>query len=429
MRIGFVGTGKLGLPVSLMYAAKGHDLLCYDVNQNFYSGSIPLYDNIYNEELCPENKVPLKEWLPPRETLNYKHTDLKTIAEQSDLIFVAIQTPHNKFYEGVNRLPESRVDFDYSFLKEGIRHLSDVIAAGDCDVPVIIISTVLPGTIRRELLPILSPRVKLCYNPYFIAMGTVAYDCTHPEFILLGNHDKIAKDTVIEFYKTICSCPVYATSLENAEMIKVCYNTFISTKVAMANTIMELCHHSPNTSCDEVINALSLASKRLISPAYLRGGMGDGGGCHPRDNIALSWYSQQTNMRYDWFEAIMLAREKQTDFLADLIQRHVKATKLPVVLLGEAFKPNTAITTGSPAALLSNILKERCIQHTIYDCLKDPNAKFPLSPAVFFVSCNHDAFVSLQLPTGSILIDPHRRFSHLVSKDAYIPVGIGAPVN
>ena len=56
MRIGFVGTGKLGLPVSLMYCSKGHDLLCYDVNSSFYDGTDPV-SLLYPEELCLEKKI------------------------------------------------------------------------------------------------------------------------------------------------------------------------------------------------------------------------------------------------------------------------------------------------------------------------------------------------------------------------------------
>ena len=84
-------------------------------------------------------------------------------------------------------------------------------------------------------------------------------------------------------------------------MIKVSYNTFIGTKICLANNIMELCDSLPNTNCDDVMNALCMASNRLISKSYLTGGMGDGGGCHPRDNIALSWLSAELNIKYNFF--------------------------------------------------------------------------------------------------------------------------------
>ena len=423
MRVGFVGTGKLGLQVSLVYATKGHDVICYDLNSGFYDGS-KTYSHIYSEELCPDKRIPLKDWLPERTSLKYKHGSLEDVVFNSDIIFVAIQTPHEKKYEGVSRLTTERKDFDYEFLKSGLSRLSAEVDKCGRDIPVIIISTVLPGTIRREILPVISSRVKICYNPYFIAMGTVAHDCLNPEFILLGNHDEVAKNTVENFYKTICDRPVFSTTLENAELIKVCYNTFISTKVAIANTIMEICHYSDNTDCDTVIDALSMASNRLISPAYLRGGMGDGGGCHPRDNIALSWYSKHVGMRFDWFESIMMAREKQTDFLADIIEKeHMKNNNMPITILGFAFKPNTAITTGSATLLLMDILSERNIPFTHHDPLVNKNSSPPTECGIYFIGCKHSAFNEYSLPAGSIVIDPHRAFASIISSGTYIPVG------
>ena len=423
MRVGFIGTGKLGLPVSIVYSTKGHELLCYDTNPVFYNDSINLYDNIFDEELCPENKIKLKDWLPARSTLNYCHTDLKTIVEKSDLIFLAVQTPHNKEFEGTTRLPENRIDFDYSYLINSIKSLSLEAQKVDRDIPIIIISTVLPGTIRREIVPLLSLNLKLCYNPYFIAMGSVAYDCLNPEFILLGHHDDNAKKVVETFYSTISNSHIFSTTLENAELIKVCYNTFISTKIALANTIMELCYHSPNTDCDSVIDALSLANRRLISTAYLRGGMGDGGGCHPRDNIALSWYSKEKGLKYDWFESIMIAREKQCEFLVDIIEQKYNETKLPIFIIGLSFKANTGIQTGSPAILLTNLLLERKIQFKSLDPVSNKIKCEFNEVGIYFIGCNHSIFNSYVLPVNSILIDPYRSFEKMLPSGTYIPLG------
>jgi UDPglucose 6-dehydrogenase len=426
MKIGFIGTGKLGLPVSLLYAHRGHDLYCYDVNPVFYREGVDPVDVLYDEELCPENRIRLKDWIRTQhfDSSRYRHTSVESIVANSDIIFVAVQTPHGKEYEGITRIPHERQDFDYTYLRAAMEELSAVADRLGRDITVIIISTVLPGTLRREILPTMSARISLCYNPYFIAMGTVAYDCLHPEFTLLGNHNPAAVDAVKAFYATIHSSPIHVTTLENAEMIKVCYNTFISTKIAMANTIMELCHSCPNTDCDDVVDALTMGTHRLISGAYLRGGMGDGGGCHPRDNIALSWLSNKIGMQFNWFDSIMVAREKQTDFLADLIVEEQRNSGLPVVILGTSFKPNTAIKTGSPAILLCNILTERGVAFTTYDPVSDGAAP-AFAPAVYFVGCAHAAFQSVRVPAGSVLIDPHRKYSACLEAGKYIPVGRG----
>ena len=89
------------------------------------------------------------------------------------------------------------------------------------------------------------------------------------------------------------------------------------------------------------------------------GGMGDGGGCHPRDNIAMSYLSDKLNISHNWFEHIMQQREKQTEWLVELIISNSK--NLKVNILGKSFKAESNLTLGSPAILLQNILQERNI--------------------------------------------------------------------
>ncbi len=144
----------------------------------------------------------------------------------------------------------------------------------------IIISTVLPGTIEREIMPIIkdNDKFKLCYNPFFIAMGTTVNDFINPEFVLFGVYDTWAAKTVKIFIKQFTIKPFYKTDIINAELIKVCYNTFIGMKIVFSNTIMEICHKNGG-DVDQVIGGIKLATDRIISTKYLSGGMGDGGGC------------------------------------------------------------------------------------------------------------------------------------------------------
>merc|ERR1712032_792216 len=106
--------------------------------------------------------------------------------------------------------------------------------------------------------------------------------------------------------------------------------------------------------------------------------MGDGGGCHPRDNIALSWLSREKNLSFDFYEAIMLCREKQTEFLANLCIEKQNDANLPLVILGKAFKPETNLITGSPAVLLCNLLKEKGVEAQMYDPHIDTQEAAPL---------------------------------------------------
>jgi len=352
MKIGFIGLGKLGLPCAIAMDYKGHNVIGYDINPDINSSKHPrdLLNTYEADELGNGTIQPLLD------KTNLKIVDSsEEIIKHSELIFLAVQTPHKTVFEGHLPMPDDREDFNYEWLIESVKSISYVTDKLDMKCILTIISTVLPGTLRKYIFPILSKNISLCYNPYFIAMGSVIYDFLNPEFILLGCVDKDAELKVKEFYKTITSAEVFSTRLENAEMIKVSYNTYITTKIVLANNIMEMCHYLPNTNADVVMDALKKGSRRLISTAYLNGGMGDGGGCHPRDNIAMSCLSNNLGLELNFYDFIMKKREKQTEFLANIIIQNYEKTRKSICIMGVAFKPNTNITTGSPSILLKTL--------------------------------------------------------------------------
>ena len=392
MNIGFLGLGKLGLPCALVINNRGHNVYGYDIDPQVKeildTGVIP-----YREEGTPEL---LKDH-------SIKWSSVSEVVSNSDIIFVPIQTPHDEKYEGTTRLPKERVDFDYSYLKSGIKTLSEEIDKQGEDKIVVIISTVLPGTIRNEIKPLLSKHIKLCYNPFFIAMGTTRNDFENPEFVLFGMDDQEAYEKAKELYSTIHNKPIYKCTIEEAEMIKVTYNTYITMKICLANVVMEAAHKLENVNCDNVMKGLFLGTERLISSKYLLGGMGDGGGCHPRDNIALSWLAKKLDMSYDWYENLMICREEQTEWLADLIIEHRK--DLPLTILGKCFKKETNLTVGSPSILLKNLLEERNEQVDMYDPWVD-NHEIELTKQCYFIGTNHDKFLDYDFPKGSIVLDP-----------------------
>ena len=420
-RVGLVGLGKLGVPVALAMSLRGHDVVGYDVDESkMQKVRFP------HRERGPNGEPSIE---PLLQQSGLRFGSLRDVVDHAEIIFVAVQPPHDPFYEGVTRLPEERVDFDYTFLREAIENLSRAIEDGGQEKIVVVISTVLPGTIRREILPRISSLVKLCYNPFFIAMGTTIDDFVNPEFVLFGVRDEEAARQAERFYRTLHEKPFFRTSIENAELIKVTYNTFISMKIAYANAIMEICHKTPGCDVDDVTKGLSLATERLLSPKYMSGGMGDGGGCHPRDNIALSWLARQLDLSYDWFENLMVCRERQTDWLADLIEEQHRLrgyTHRFVGIYGRAFKRGTNLTVGSPATLLANILKERGYDVHMFDPHIDGGACPFNQPAVYFVATNHAEFAAsgFAFPANSVVIDPWR-FIPAQAGVEVIPVGIG----
>ena len=422
MRVGLVGLGKLGIPVALAFAHKGHDVMGYDVD------AARMQKQVFPHREIGPNGEPSIEPLLRESTIRFGSLD--EVVAHAEMVFVAVQTPHEPEYEGVTRLPEERIDFDYTWLKAAVGSLAQAIERLGEDRILIVISTVLPGTIRREILPLINERVKLCYNPFFIAMGTTVRDFLDPEFVLFGVRDREAADKARALYATLHDRPVYETSIENAELIKVAYNTYITMKIGFANTLMEICHKIEGCDVDQVSGGLAFGTQRLLSPAYLRGGMGDGGACHPRDNIALSWLARELDLSYDWFEGIMLARERQTEWLAEFVQEHHERCGFPhrrVGIYGRAFKAGTNLTVGSPALLLRTLLEERGFEVEMYDPHIDDGLCPFDEPAVYVVATRHEEFASPEwtFPRGSVVVDPWR---YVPRRDdvEIVHVGVGA---
>ena len=424
MRIGFIGLGKLGLPCALAAEQKGHEVFGVDPS--------PLTRQVIETRKLAYIEAGAQEAL---EQSKVRLVSMPTLVRDAELIFVAVQTPHSPQHEGITPVPVTdKADFDYTYLCNAIQDLCRELVAQDVERDVVVISTVLPGTVAKYIRPIiasygLTGRLRLAYNPFFIAMGTAMADFLDPEFVLLGIDNHSTACLVRDFYATIHARQVRSMTVENAELTKVLYNTFIGTKIVIANTIMELCHKTPNTNCDVIADALTCATTRLISGKYLRGGMGDGGGCHPRDNIALSWLADKLQLSHDLFYDIMICRDDQTKWLATLIcDLH---GDLPVVLLGEAFKPGTNIVVGSPAKLLAYYLETIPLGYEQYDPYVNPKAKVPdYRPALFFVATQHEDWKTFVFPPGSIVLDPFRYLqdNRTIHASTYIPIGVNNAV-
>lgn len=438
-RIGFIGGGKLGLPVALALDSFSFDVCLTDINPDvrnyLLNRKIPYKEELANDLL----KTHTIQWC----------ANLSDVIRNSDVIFMPVQTPHDKRYEGTTRLPPERKDFDYSYLIKAVQDFETDFSSIQDPSPktLVIISTVLPGTIRREIIPIIEndQRINLVYNPFFIAMGTTIHDFLNPEFVLLGIDEPSVPYKLMEIYYKIYNQaskvidyvtgftnkegfdvgftpnPFYQVmSIESAELTKVAYNTFITSKICIVNTLMEICHKIPGANIDEVTGALKNATKRIVSPMYMNGGLGDGGGCHPRDNIAMSWLAKDLNLSYDWFENLMTSREKQAEFFADLIRGFYKKGD-SVIILGFEFKPETNLTTGSHALLVSEILKEsgiNCILTSRKQAIDNNEAyrmvekvdyvRIKDEKLIFFVGCKHSIFKDFKFPYNSIVIDPFR---------------------
>ena len=326
-KVGFIGLGKLGMPCAEAVADKGFDVTGYDI--------VPK----------SSDKITIKE-------------TIKELVEDRDIVFVATPTPHEDGYDG--RTPTSHLpvkDFNYDAVKKVLTKCNQYMTK---EQTLVLISTVLPGTIRREFAPLMT-NTKLLYNPYLIAMGTVADDMINPEMIMIGTKKGIYKTAhkaqqLESFYNTVCDNEprMEFGTWEEVESMKIFYNTFISTKIALVNMIQDVAHKLGNMNVDVVTQALAKSTKRIVSPAYMKAGMGDGGACHPRDNIALRWLAKDLDLGYDMFESIMTAREQQAETMARAILTHGNN----IWFSSDSYKPGTDLVDGSYSLLVQHYVKE-----------------------------------------------------------------------
>ena len=327
-KIGFIGLGKLGLPCAETITKKGFDVTGYDTGR-------------------VSTDITMKE-------------TIKELVADRDIVFVSVPTPHEEGYDG--REPTSNLpvkDFNYDTVKKVIAKCDEHMTR---EQTLVLISTVLPGTIRRELSPLMT-NTGLVYNPYLIAMGTVAEDMLNPEMIMIGTEwgmkgelCRQRSELLESFYNTVCdnSPRVEMGTWEEVESMKIFYNTFISNKIAMVNMIQDVSNRMGNMNVDRVTEALAKSTQRIVSPAYMKAGMGDGGACHPRDNIALRWLAQELGLGYDLFESIMTAREKQAEHMAMSILDHGKN----IYFTSDTYKPGTNLVDGSYSLLVQHYVVE-----------------------------------------------------------------------
>lgn len=369
MKVGFIGLGKLGRDAAEVLAEK-HDVTGYDpkVNVPGLSGTL--------EEACKDK----------------------------DVVLIAVQTPHDPKYGGEE--PTSHLepkDFDYSYLIQAVKDVDERV---NKDTLIAVISTVLPGTVRREVLPLIK-NGKFIYNPYLIAQGTVKWDMRNPEMIMIGTssgHKSREVSMLYDLYDPILEKSTTRYEIgtwEEIEALKVFYNTFITAKLCLVNMIQDVAMKVGNIDVDVVTNALKHSTQRIMGPSYMMAGFGDGGACHPRDNIALRHMAKRLNLGYDLFDSIMKVREQQAYNMA----RYVMQYQMPVVILGKAFKPGIDQTIGSPSMLVGWYIQNLDDSMKVYyDEAPDDGA---------FTYLIHDkGLMPETFNPGSCIIDPYRTLKH-----------------
>ena len=392
--IGFIGLGKLGLDCAEVFAEQ-YKVYGYDIYAR-KSDAVNICDTV------------------------------KMLVEKSDWIFIAVPTPHDEGYDG--SVPSSHMepkDFDHRAV---IKTLTDINNHASTPKNIVLISTVLPGTTRKNFVDILDKKHQFFYNPYLIAMGSVKWDMVNPEMIMIGTESGNYDDAkqLIDIYQPIMqNNPRYIVGTwDECEAIKIFYNTFISTKIGLVNMIQDCAMKIGNINVDVVTDALANSTMRIMGPKYMTAGMGDSGACHPRDNIALRWLAEEYDLGYDLFDTIMTAREQQAKNLAKfLIYQSKLNDDLPIVIHGKAYKPDVPYCIGSYSTLVGHYIKELGYSVCYVDPLADDSTDLVnniTTPAVILLAHNRNVTYGytgknstdksyFDFPSGSVVVDPWRK--------------------
>jgi UDPglucose 6-dehydrogenase len=373
-RVNVVGLGKLGAPLAAVAASRGFDVIGLDVNKVLVdamnAGHMPIVEPQLNE-LIAANKQRLKATMDADEAI-----------QNSDASFVIVPTPSGS--DGF---------FSNRFVLQAMETLGKALRKKTGYHVVVITSTVMPGsteTVIKDALEKASgrkigPDLGLCYNPEFIALGSVVRDMLFPDSILIGESDSKAGDMLQTIYLQMCETkpPVQRMNWISAELTKISVNTYVTTKISYANMLADICDRLPGADVDVVTKALGADTR--IGAKYLKGAMGYGGPCFPRDNVAFAALARKIGARADVAEATDRINNHQVDRLSDLVAKFAKAgTKIAII--GMSYKPQTPVVEESHSVKLAARLADAGYIVTVHDPLAQDAALVALGEKVIGAS-------------------------------------------
>ena len=365
-RFSIVGLGKLGASMAAAIASKGHQVIGVDVNHRsvdaINAGRAPVQETGLGD-LIAQNRDRLRATMSHEEAIR-----------ESELTFVIVPTPSDE-----------RGAFSLQYVAYAFREIGKALAAKNEWHTIVLTSTVLPGAMRHGLVPVLEQHAGkaagtgfgVCYSPEFIALGSVIRDFLNPDFLLIGELDTRSGEHLAACYADIMgpSTPVQRMSLENAELAKIAVNAFVTTKITFANMLAELCGAMPGGDIDVVSDAIGMDSR--IGRKYLTGGLGFGGPCFPRDNVALGFIANALGGRGD----LLVTTDRLNRSLAERILHELRSRvsrEVTVAILGLAYKPASHVIEESQALMMAKAFLERGARVLAYDPLAGDAANLEL---------------------------------------------------
>lgn len=374
MIVTIVGTGYVGLVTGACLASQGHTVRCVDVSDDrvtlIRAGQSPFYE--------PGLEDLLREGLDTGRLS--ATTDLAAAMEGSDLSLIAVGTPSKVQIAPVGALAEP----DLSYLETAARQIGRELRKLGRYHVVAVKSTVIPGTTRRVVQPILEAasgmklgEFGLCMNPEFLREGSAVEDFLNPDRIVIGQADARSGDFLDDLYRPF-DCEKPRVGIEEAELTKYASNALLSVLISFSNELAGLCEATPGADVETVMEGLYL--DRRLSPAvqgarirpeilsYLRAGIGFGGSCLPKDVNALRVYGQRSGVPTPMLDATIATNTARPARVVRIAEKALGTLAgKTVALLGIAFKAGTDDLRSSPAISILRALETRGAHVQAYD--------------------------------------------------------------
>jgi UDPglucose 6-dehydrogenase len=290
--------------------------------------------------------------------------DYDKAIRNSDVTFVVVPTPSEK-----------SGGFSLQFVQQAMEKIGDVLRGKRGYHLIVLTSTVMPGSMENHVVPILEQRsVKtcgrdfgVCYNPEFIALGDVVKGLLHPDFILIGESDERAGRELARIQSRVCEnkASVQRMNFVNAELAKISVNSFVTMKMSFANTLAEICENVDGADVDQITSAIG--KDKRIGSSYLKGALGYGGPCFPRDNVAFATFARSVGAQGDLALTTHEINQRQVKRITRIFEKENLHPPLKVAVLGLTYKPGTNVTEASQALMLAQQLVSQGFQIYAYD--------------------------------------------------------------
>ena len=364
MKIAVIGLGFVGLTLSSVLASKGIITVGIDLDKEKCSKIAKGTPTFFEPNLKKTLKKALKK--------NLFITDKLSSINNCDFIFITVGTPQKKNGE-----------IDLSFIKTVVRSVGKIISKNKKKPVILIKSTVIPGTMKDVILPILEKNSKkkagkdfgLISNPEFLQESNAIRDTIKPHVIVLGGYrTKFMNNTRKFFSRFNPNTPIIITNHQTAEMIKYANNSFLATKISFINQLASICQKIPDTNIDDIAQTIGLDPR--IGNLFLDAGPGYGGSCLPKDMKAIINLSSTVGVKPTMLNAVEKTNKQQINNIIELIKQNIGKIKgKKIAVLGVAFKPNTDdIRDSMSIELIRRLIKLDAIV-TIHDPKALDNAR------------------------------------------------------